>query len=95
MWAHPFNHLAATAAAKEKAAELRARARMVVLAKLTAVANRDEMTKKQRQLEARRRGLEQFIQDPYRADSLFHIAFERDRRSILEAGRSLQAPALA
>jgi hypothetical protein len=95
MWAHPFNHLAAVAAAKVKAAELRARKRMLVLAKLTVVANRGEMAKRQQQLETRRHGLEQFIDDPYPADSLFRILFDRDRRAILEAGRSLQAPVLA
>ena len=95
MWAHPFNHLAAVAAAKVKAAELRTRKRMLVLAKLTAFANRGEMAKKRQQLETRRRGLEQFIDDPYPVDSLFHIGFERDRRAILEAGRSLLGPVLA
>ena len=95
MWAHPFNHLAAIVAAKEKAAELRARARMLVLARITAVANRSEMTRRQQQLAIRARGLEQFIEDPYPADSLFHIGFERDRRAILEAGRSLLGPVLA
>jgi len=89
MWAHPFNHLAAVAAAKEKAAELRVRARMLGLAKLTAVANRGEMTKKQQQLQIRQRGLEQFIDDPYPKNSLFHIGFERDRRAVLEAGMPL------
>ena len=95
MWAHPFNHLAAVAAANEKAAELRWRARMIGLAKLTAAANRDEMTKKQQQLQIRQRGLEQFIDDPYPTNSLFRIEFERDRRAILQAGMSLQSPALA
>jgi len=95
MWTHPFNHLAAVATAKEKAAELRARARMLGLAKLTAVANRGEMTQKQQQLQIRQRGLEQFIDDPYPKNSLFHIGFERDRRTILEAGMSLQGPGLA
>jgi hypothetical protein len=86
MWAHPFNHLAAVAAAKEKAAELRARARTLGLAKLTAVENRGEMTKKQQQLKIRQRGLQQFIDDPYPKNSLIHIGFERDRRAVLEAG---------
>lgn len=89
MWAHPFNHLAAVAAAKEKAAELRSRARMLALAKLTAIANRGEMTRKQQQLQIRQRGLEQFIDDPYPKNSLFHIGFERDRRAVLEAGMPL------
>ena len=89
MWAHPFNHLAAVAAAKEKTAELHVRARMLVLAKLTAVANRGEMTEKQQRLEIRQRGLEQFIDDPYPKNSLFHIGFERDRRAVLEAGMPL------
>lgn len=95
MWAHPFNHLAAVAAAKEKAAELRSRARMLGLAKLTAVENRGEMTKKQQQLQMRRRGLEQFIDDPYPKHSLSHIWFERDRRVVLEAGMPLQGLGLA
>lgn len=86
MWAHPFNHLAAVAAATEKAAELRSRARMLGLAKLTGVADRGELTKKQQQLQIRQRGLEQFIDDPYPKASLFHIGFERDRRAVLEAG---------
>ena len=91
MWALPFNHLAAVAAAREKAAELRARKRLLVLAKLTAVAHRGEVTRRQQMLAIRERGLAQFIEDPYPADSLCHIGFERDRRAILEAGRSLQA----
>ena len=86
MWAHPFNHLAAVAAAMEKVAELRSRARILGLARLTAVANRVEMTRKQQQLEIRQRGLEQFIDDPYPKNSLFHIGFDRDRRAVLEAG---------
>jgi hypothetical protein len=53
------------------------------------------MTRRQQQLEIRERELEQFIEDPYPADSLFRIGFERDRRAILEAGTSLQAPVLA
>jgi hypothetical protein len=89
MWAHPFNHLAAVAVATEKAAELRSRARMRGLAKLTTIANRGEMTKKQQQLQVRQRGLEQFIDDPYPKNSLFHIGFERDRRAVLEAGMPL------
>lgn len=89
MWTHPFNHLAAVAAATEKAAELRSRARMLALAKLTAVANRGEMTKKLQQLQIRQRGLERFIEDPYPKNSLFHIGFERDRRAVLEAGMPL------
>jgi hypothetical protein len=89
MWAHPFNHLAAVAAAKEMAAELRLRARMLGLARLTAVENRGEMIKKQQQLQIRQRGLEQFIDDPYPKNSLFHIGFERDRRAVLEAGMPL------
>jgi hypothetical protein len=95
MWKNPFNHSAAVAAAKEKAAELRGRARMLGLAKLTAVANRGAMTQKQQQLQIRQRGLEQFIDDPYPANSLFHIGVERDRRAILEAGMSLLGPGLA
>ena len=95
MWAHPFNHRAAVAVAKEKAAALRVRASMLWLAKLTAVANRGAMTKQQQQLHIRQRGLEQFIDDPYPTNSLFHIGFERDRRAILEAGMSLKGPALA
>ena len=89
MWAHPFNHIAAVAVATEKAAELRLRARMLGLAKLTTVANRGEMTKKQQHLQVRQRGLEQFIDDPYPKNSLFHIGFERDRRAVLEAGMPL------
>jgi len=95
MWAHPFNHLAAVAAARERTAELRARERMLGLAKLTAVANRGEMTRKQQQLQVRQRGLKQFMDDPYRANSLFHIGFERDRRAMLEAGSSMHGPVLA
>jgi hypothetical protein len=90
MWAHPFNHPAAVAVAKAKAAELRVRARLLGLAKLTAVANRAEMTRTLLLLQIRRRGLKQFIDDPYPTCSLFRIEFERDRRAILEAGMSLQ-----
>ena len=88
MWEDRFNHLAAVAAAKERAAQLRARSRMLGLLKLMAVANRDEMRKKQLQLQTRQRGLEQFIHDPYPANSLCQIGFERDCRAILEAGSS-------
>ena len=95
MWTHPFNHLAAVAAAKEKAAELRVRARRLGLTKLTAVEDRGEITKKQQQLQIRQRGLEQFIDDPYPKNSLFHIGFERDRRAVLEAGMQRQGPGLA
>ena len=92
MWAHRFNHLAAVAAAVAKAAELRARARMLSLAKLTGLAHRGEVARSQQQLAIRERGLQQFIEDPYPADSLFRIGFERDRRTILEAGGSLPVP---
>lgn len=95
MWAQPFNHLAAIAAAKEKATELHTRERMLVLAKFAAVANRDELTKKLLLLQIRQRGLERFIDDPYPSTSLLHIGFERDRRAVLEAGMPLQGPALA
>jgi hypothetical protein len=92
MWAQTFNHLAAVAAAEDKAAELRVRGRMLSLAKLAAVAHRGEVARRQQQLAIREHGLRQFIEDPYPADSLFRIGFERDRRTILEAGGALPAP---
>ena len=88
MWKALFNHPAAIAAAQERSAGLRVRERMLGLAKLTAVVNRGEMTRKQQELQIRQRGLEQFIDDPYPNNSLFRIMFESDRRAILEAGMS-------
>ncbi len=95
MWAYPFNHRAAVAAAKAKAAELHSRARMLRLATLMTVENRGEMTEKLQQLQIRKRELEHFIQNPYPKNSLLHIGFERDRRAVLAGGMPLQGLGLA
>ena len=86
MWTQQFNHRAAVAAAQNKASELRARATILMFAHLIAVVNRGQVAVAQRQLKTRRRGLLQFILDPYRADSLVRIASDSDRRTVLEAG---------
>ena len=81
-----FNHRAAIAAAQDKASELHTRAMRLMFAHFIAIVNRSRVAMAQQRLEIRRRGLEQFIDDPYRADSLPRIGFEKDRRSVLEAG---------
>jgi len=81
-----FNHQAAVAVAQEQASELRLRSMKLALAYLVSVINRDKVNMGRQRLQMRRRCLEQFIDDPYCADSPFRIGFEKDRRRLLEAG---------
>ena len=84
-----FNHAAAVAAARKCAVELQQQLLNLTLARVATIGRADDLGRiEMERIRSRVRSLHEFIDDPWRSDSLLRLACEGDRRLVIEAGLS-------
>jgi hypothetical protein len=84
-----FNHAAAVAAARKCAVELQQRLLDLTLARVATIGRADDLGRiEMERIRYRVRSLHEFIDDPWRSDSLLRLACDGDRRLVIDAGSS-------